>query len=447
MTNKIRFIGAAASIALLTAGLTACDEGGRVRPPRTGVRVVHAAPTTGPIELYRVQVRATEPLDYRGASSLVAFDEDEYTFSARVETPGTGELVVVASFTQTVSAENSHLFVLTEEAGSVTPIIIANPLFESSTETEVSAVHAAPALASMSVYVEPPDADLTTATPLGSVGFKAALAPATRAPGDYRLTLTAPGNPANVLFSSATMELGAGDSNSFVIVDDAGDGVAPFSVVRAGGASALLIDRNVRSGVELVNAAADQGARDLFVDGDYTAPLVSALAYATISDIETVAPGNRELSVTPAGNPGVVEYEQEIAAVRGRRSTALFAGEPGDVSIAVAQDDNRRVTTPSQGRVRFMNGASQHDPLEFFLVTPGTDLTNRSSQISLAAPAISARASVPPNDYELVLRDADTDAIVYGPQPMTIGNGIYTILAINGATAGTVDVVLLEDFN
>ncbi|MBN1239178.1 MAG: DUF4397 domain-containing protein [Gammaproteobacteria bacterium] len=449
MNTRNRFGAAAAAIALLTAGLSACEDG-RVRPPPVSVRAVHVAPTAPPVELYRVEVPADGrdldyDLDFRGVSPQLTFDEDEYEFSARTADLAAGRQTVLTRFTQNLTADNEYLFVLTEIGGAVAPIVVENPVFDSDSETQVGAVHAAPGLAGMDVYIEPPGADLTTATPLGSVEFGDVLDPATREPGDYRLTLTAQGDPADVRFSSGDLELPAGAANTFVIADSAGDGVAPFSVVGAGPSPGLLLGTSVRSGVQFVNAAADRGARDAFVDGDYTAPVVPALAFGAASDLALLSPGTRDLSVTPAGNPGVVEDEQELAATRGVRYTALIGGEPGDVTLDIAQNDNRHVT--GHARLRIMNGASQYSPLDVFLVEPGTDTSNLDPSLSLAAPDIGPRRSVPPGDYELVLRDGDTDAVVYGPAPLTLAAGVYTILAVNGAASGTVDVVLLEDFN
>src|SRR5690606_23602478 len=115
-------------------------------------------------------------------------------------------------------------------------------------------------------------------------------------------------------------------------------------------------DRGVLTGVQFFNAGADETARDVFVDADYTTPLVAALGYGAASGLTLVTPGTRDLSATPAGNPGVVEAEEELPATRGARVTALLAGESGDLSFALASDDSRRV--PGHARLRFLNGAS-----------------------------------------------------------------------------------------
>lgn len=441
----LRLARAAALIASCTVGLAACEDG-RVRPPSVSVRVVHAAPTSPPIQVFRGGSSRSQiaELDYRGVSQRVSVDEDQYQFNVHVVQPGGQTTSLAKLFTQQVSSGNDYLIVLTEVGGLIEPIVVETPLFDSTDATEVLAVHAAPGLDPMDVYLEPPGTDLATATPLGEIAFGEQLPAASVDADDYRLSLTASGDPATVLFSSGTFTLEAGDSSTFVVFDDAGEGLAPLSVAGIGTSAALLYDRGVRSGVQVVNAAADEGERDVFLDEDYTAAIVAALPYAGISDLATVPPGSRTLTVTPAANPGVVEDDIDYQPVRGQRYTAVIAGAAGDVTLAVGSDDNRRIVDTA--RVRFMNGASQFSPMEFFLVPPGTDVSGFSSTNVLAAPGVTQRNDLPPGDYELVLRNATTRTVVAGPEPITVGAGIYTILALDG-TGGTAEVVLLEDFN
>ena len=435
------YLAAAASLLLVSMGIAGCEDG-RVRGPKVGVRVVHAAPTTGEIA-FRREEREEASLSYAQASGELLFDADRYDFNVDVAETATGTSARRVTFSQELVGDNEYLFVLTEVAGLVQPMIFEKPVFESTSDAEVTAVHAASSVGSVDVYLEPPGADLTTAVPLGAVAFGGVLDPATRPAGDYRLTLTESGAASNVMLSSGTVPLGAGGSVAFVIVDGTAESTAPFAVVPAGTIASLLVDRSTQSAFQVVNAAADTAARDVFVDGDFTSPALAALEFATPSPATPIAAGAREISVTPAGNPGVVEVEHEFTAARGLIYTLLIAGEPGGLSVGSAANQAREIA--GIARIRFMNGASQVTPLDIFLVPPDTDVTNRPPLFTLQAAGISQRIGATPDDYELVLRDADTDAIVAGPEPLTLAEGVFTILAVNGATPGTVDIVLLDD--
>ena len=433
---------AAASLLLASIGIAGCEDG-RERGPKVGVRVVHAAPTTSEIT-FRREGREEASLGYGQASGELLFDADQYDFNVDVAETASGGVERRATFSETLAGDNEYLFVLTEVAGLVQPIVLEKPAFDSTTDTEITALHAGTTLGAMDVYLEPPDADLTTATPLGAIAFGEALDTSTRPSGDYRLTLTESGAAGNVLLSSPAVTLAAGASVAFVVVDGTADSTTPLVVVPVGAGSGFLADTSTGSTFQVVNAAADMAARDVFVDEDFTSAPIAELEFGALSTVEPIAPGAKVFSVTPAGNPGVVEVEHELSATRGSPYTLLIAGEPGELSIASATTQGRIIA--GIARLRFMNGASQVSPLAFYLVPPETDVTNLSPLVSLDAPGISQRMGATLHEYDLVFRDADTGAIVGGPERLTLTKeGAFTILAVNGSTPGTVDFVLLDE--
>jgi hypothetical protein len=249
-----------------------------------------------------------------------------------------------------------------------------------------------------------------------------------------------------VLFTSTPVTLAAGASLAFVVVQEAGTGLAPYSVVAAGSSGAVLFDKNAPSGLEIVNAAADGAPRDVYLDDDFSVPLAAAIPSPTVSMPLTVAPGARKLSVTPAGNPGVVEVEQSYSAAATGRETVLIAGDPGSLKLTGAQDDPRPIV--GQSRVRFMNAATLFTALSFYIMTPGTDVTTVNPVTTLTVPGMSARVAIPPGTYDFVLLDPTTSTIVAGPQSMTFDDAdVVTILATNGAASGTAAIVPLQGFD
>ncbi|HEX7081301.1 MAG TPA: DUF4397 domain-containing protein [Gammaproteobacteria bacterium] len=428
----------------LAGALAGCDDGGRVRPPRVNVHVVHVAPTTSEIDFLREE-RSEATVDYREVSGTLTFDADQYDFNIEVQDPASSTPKRIRSFSHVLVEDTAYLFVLTEADGQVEPIIVEKAPFSSSTDAEIVAVHGAPSFGNLDVYVEPEGSDFSVATPIGTLAFGETLEPVTRAADDYQVILTEAGNPANVLLTSDPVTLEAGQSVAFVVADGTSE-IAPLSVVSVGTDERVLLDANVQSGFVLINAAADQAARDAYLDDDFTAPAVPALPFGAVSAVTIVPPGETKLTITPVGDTGALELEETFNAVPGRVSTVLLAGEPGDLSIDVRSDEDRFIA--GEGLVRFMNGASQFTPLEFFLVPPGTDITDLGSLFEIDAPGISARGPFPvPEDYELLIRDSDTETIVAGPTEVSLTEGLYTILAVNGETSGTVDVRLLEGFD
>jgi hypothetical protein len=432
-----------AALLLFGCAMTGCNSDGRVRGPSTNVMVVHAAPSFGNIDFLREE-RFPTTLPYRGAFST-AFEVGQYDFNLDVFYPGDSAATRERSFSETLQAETDYLFVITESGGSLEPIIVTKtPFAPTASNAEVTLVHAGPAFPAVSIYLTAPGVDLSAANPIGGAAFMQNVAPQTFAAGDYQLALTESGNPLNVLFVSPALTLAAGQQNLFVITDGAGEGTVPVVVLRIAGDVAPLIDVNAQSAIRVINAAADTLPRDLVVDDNFTTPLFSAVPYAAPTGFVAIAPGARKMNVTPAGNPGVIEGEATSSIALGRSSTTVVAGAAGDLEIVTALEDRRRLA--NQARMHIFNGAGQFTALDFFVLPPGTAVTG-IQPLTLGIGGSSPAPPLPDAEVELTIRITGTQTIAYGPTPLTLADrGLYGVLAINGATAETVNVVLFDDF-
>ncbi|HEX6997984.1 MAG TPA: DUF4397 domain-containing protein [Gammaproteobacteria bacterium] len=430
-------------VLLAVAACFGCDQG-RKAPPKTNVQVVHAAPGAPAIDFYRERRSTVSQLQYGGASGVLLFDEDTYDFSVHTVQPS-GATPVLQSFSKAVVAGTDYTFVFTEVGGLIEPIILEAPRPEAgSADAQVMAVHAGPAQGPVDIFVEPPGADLATATPLATLAFTQSIAPVARAAGEHVVTLTEPGNPANVLFQSTPATLAGGATTLLVIIDAANQGTDTRRVLLVRDGSTPLIDKNATSAIRVVNAAGDGAARDVAVAGQFSPPLFAAVPFGTASAYATVGPGDNELSVTPAGNPGVVEATHTVTAEPGRSYTAVVAGAPGSVKMVSVSDDRRPVA--DRAKIALLNGASQFSAVLFHVLDVGGNPDERQPDAILGAPGATQYVERVAGTYEIVLRNQD-NVTVAGPVPITVANGgIYTVLATNGPDASTANVVLRDGF-
>lgn len=431
----------AALVAVLA--LTAC-ESGRDTPPDTRVAVVNAAPSVLNVDFLRER-RVESELDY-GTASIESFDADEYDFNVEIPMPASEQPVNVATFTETLSADNDYYFILAETGNVMDPVVVAEPHFEpGSGDSELSVYHAGEALGAVDVYLEAPDADLAAATPLGTLANGDRLEPATYAAGDYRVTLTAPDAPGDVVFESATLEINTGRDNMLVIADGADRSLSPAHVVRVDASPSGLVDESAASAIRVVNGANDRESKDVIIDGDTANPLFAGLEFANVPAYASLPAGQRDIAITPAGNPGVNELEDTLQAAHGGYYAYIFAGSDSDgLAGAFVLEDRRPVNDTA--RLRVMNAAAQFEQLQVLIVEPGSDLSSVGAQIQIGAPAISQLAAFRPGDYEIALREPD-GAVVAGPVDATLSErGIYTIVAFDGSDATSAEIALVDDF-
>lgn len=432
-------------LALVMLGLAACDQG-RKAPPDTTVRVINAAPGYPSLQFRRETFGSPSTLEL-GATTDFTFDEDTYDFFVLADNFSTNRTETVHEFEQQVLAGTTYVFVLAESGGAVTHVTLEYaPLAASAADTQIVGLHAAEGVPAVDVHIAPAGSDVTGAVPWGTPEFLQPLATKTVAAGDYEITITEAGNPANVLFTSQTFPLPASKTTTFVIAGEGGRGNEPFSVVALQDSSAVLIDRNAQTSVRAINAATDMQPRDVAIGGVFAPPLFSSLAAAAPSPYALTAPGtDLALNVTPPGNPGVLELDQKITLTGSRLYTVLFTGDAGALAHTSTTDEGRRFADRAQ--FRFYNAARQFESVSVYLVPAGTDTSTVFPEAAMTAPSITAYLARPPGDYEIVVRNSSTGATLAGPIPVTLAGGAnYGALVTNGADTATVNVTLIDDF-
>jgi len=437
--------------AVLLAALTliGCEQG-RKAPAKTHVTVVNAAPSFYQLLFRREQSTAQSENDALGFKAVAAhdYDVDTYDFNVYQQRVGSGETLQTWTWSKQLVADKHYTFVLAEVAGQVSPQTVEySPKLANSSDTQFAVVHAGPSLPAMDVYIQPTGTGIAGATPRGTVSFLGQIAPKTTAGGEYEITLTAAGNPGNVLFVSSAVTLAAGLTNVLVVADEAGLGTATMSVVAAQDSSFILYATNATSGARVVNFADDGQPRDFAINHEYSPPILPAVPYGTATSYVTV-PVNASLpiTVTPVGNPGVLELDGQLSAPAGTLGTVMFAGPAGTLTSQIVSDDRRRIK--SEAKLRFFNAANQFTAVtELVLLPPGTtDQTTVVAATLLGAPAVAEYLYVKPGEYDLLFRETGTNAVRAGPIHVNLADGgIYGVMTLNGPDTATESVVFIDD--
>lgn len=435
-------------MAILSLGaiLGACDEG-RVRPPPTGITIVHAAPSFTDINFYRSPAlsRPESTLSFLGAARL-SFDADLYNYA--LGTIGSNGVEQSAGvFTHRTDPNRTYTYVFAEAGGNIEPLIFEEPAAApSATGAEFSIVHASEPTAAVDVYVEPPGTAPGTTSARATLSFRDRLAPISVPAGDYVVTITESGVSANVLFTSGTLTLPAGQRRALVIANGAGSGVSDLVLIAAGESTTSVVDVNAGSAVRAINGAGDRLGRDVYASGDFSAPLIAATAFGTASDFTAISTAATTIAITPEGNASVIEREITQSLVNALIYNLIIAGDSTTGVDAILAADNHRVIT-DQARIQVVNAVNFYDVVDFYLLPLGTDITTVPPTFQLPSPGTSVRQAAPVDDLDLTLRDPASGTILFGPQTLTIpAAGIYTIVAVDSADGTTADILLLDDF-
>lgn len=427
---------------LLSVGLTGCDEP-RKTPPNVNTAFVHAAPSQGQIRFLREESLASE-LNYR-ESLTNSFNVDSYDW--HFEIAGAVDLPSrPVSFSYDLVASFDYHIIAAELGGSLQEIILEFPALASdAANSEVAALHAASLQNSLNLYVEPTGTDPVSATPLGTLNLGENFAPRPVTPGDYEVIVTEAANPSVVLLRSTNFALGGGASALFTIVSGAGHGFAPVAITASGDVSFTFVDQNLDSRFRVINGISDQSALDIAIDSNFTPPLISGLAFGTVSGYEAIDPGLRTVTATPIGNPGVIQVEDEISADAGTFGTLFIANAPGTASTIFSIDDRRPVA--GQGRINLYNAAVLFQFLDVYIAAPGTDINTVPPTAGLIPGASTANIALAAGTHEITVRTGGTTTVLAGPTTFTVDSGgFYGIIITDAPGGATVDLVLIDDF-
>ncbi len=439
------------ALALASSG---CDSG-RKNPDSTVVRVLNATAHYPALAFHRGP-RDPSPLqlDFLGGDQTT-WNEDTYNFHVTYGDLQTQTDVQVEQFSRQIAAGTWYTFVLYEKGGNVLHTVLeSNPIPLSATDVQVQAIHVAEGVQPLDLYLEAPGTDILGAAPWGSVAFEGALPSRNVAAGDYVLTATEHANPANVLYMSSAFTLSAGAAITFALTPDSGEGGQHFTLTVMNDTSAVLVDPSSPAAIRVINGATDQQPRDVAFNNQFTPPLFPGTVFATPTPYLPLAPGtDLPVNVTPAGNPGVLEFTGTLSPASGASYTLFVVGATGEVFVNNPQDDRRRVK--SQANLNFYDAAASCGLCDLLVLPSGTDPniypaldpyygTDPYPQVTLGSVLPVKQWA---GDFDVVVRVQGTQTIVSGPTPITLKDaGLYGIVLTDNPNGTTIDMKLIDDF-
>jgi len=467
-----RILCAAAALAVYGCdGSSDDDSAGAQRPLLTGF---NAVPDMAAISFLREE-ELWSALDYGTATGFRSVDAGQYDINFDSLLPGDEttacggdldkddvkdpeECTRLTSVSINVLAGHEYLVALLGHFADIRAQVYDKTVHEFDTtdadgdpedkNTEVQFFHWSDALGAVDVYVEPPG------TNLSAVQVKATLSAGDEYhglinAGSYVLSLTVLGDPNAPVFTSENFTLAERTRVAFALLEGTDDGTSPVRVSRFRDQGGDLLDRRVKTELRVTHVARDAGNVDIFAQENYTAPIVSALAFRQTSPYQVIPStelANLELDITPAGNPGVLLGREQMALASGGRST-FFLVQPNSVSANVdgllVQDRFRRFAP--YAALRLLNSAGLS--LDFYVIPHGNNVYTSTPTETLFTGSSGTVHLLDPGSYDVILARAGTDTYVFGPLNVQLsGGGVYTAVGVATSDATRSDLVLLDDF-
>jgi hypothetical protein len=436
---------ASCGLACAVLVLAGCEDG-RQPPPKVLVRVANVAPGFEELTYRREQdVQRAATMSFKTTREFV-YDLDSYDFFVTDRTLSPDVSNRQWTFSPELRPDHGYLFVLTEVGTDVQPVVIELPTAPAS-DARFVALHAAGGQPAMDLYLERPGVGIAGATPRGTFGPQQQIPLTPLQSGEYELTLTAAGDPSNVLLTSQTISFPATSTGTFIVVPEGGQGTEQISVMfLVAGTGTILYSIDSTTELRVINGATDRVPRDFAVDSQFSPPLFSAIPFGEPTAYAPVPlRSDLKVNVTPVGNPGVLELDQTYAGTAAQRASLLFSGPAGTLVSITAIDDSRRLHT--EAKLRFANVASQFAAVDLVITNSGVDPNLVPSVTSLLAPGLSSYVPLPAGNYDLYIRQFAGLTLLAGPTPISVAaGGLYGVLATDGPDTATAGVILFDDF-
>ena len=421
-----RFLRAAAAVALLA--LAACaGESNFPDPSGKGtVRAVNAIKGSPNIS-FKIEERTIESLLYKGASAGTRWDDFQYAFNFDTLIFGETSLRRIASVPLKVDASRDYTFVLSGALMSPTVTVWENDerTFDSAdTVFEANFANLSPVLGDVDVYFAPDGTAPVLGEEIGTLGYGDVLEPLDFEGGQYVLTLTRTGDPADVLYQSGIVTY-VSQAKTFIVAFEGDETDLSPTVVRRvsslGGVATLPDDRFPPT-VRFIHASIDLPASDIYDDEMLTSLLLSDHAFGDVSPPIELAPGPNEFTYTAVGNNTATQFEGTLLADAGTKYHFAVHGEDMAQVSANYIPTLRSLTTAAQ--LQAFHLAVAHETLDFYIVDAGMPLDDESSQVqALLYPSSTSVIQLEAGSYDLYATVSDEETIIDGPLRVDVALG------------------------
>ncbi len=414
--------------------LSACGDSSLPTVSGKGnIRAVNGI-SSAPSVSFLIEERSIGAVDYRQITPLgttSSYDDLNYTFNFEVRFLGEAENRRIASQNLDVVKDMDYILLLTgtlDNPSVLTWETTTRSFDASATVFETRFAHTSDSLGNADYYFAAPGVAPVLGEAVGTLSFGDVLTSVDYTAGDFVLTITASGDPGNILFQSDTMTYTAavqylitsfdGDANTFAPI------VARAFTTGAGGTALTLADINYPSTTEFVNGSIALNTVDVYDDEMLTSQIVDDLAYTDVSAELNLAPGVNTFYVTPSDSLSPLLVEDTVnffAGIRGR-SVAYGAADAQILSNYVP--DRRPVDT--QAKLQLFNAAVSLSAVDLYIVTPGTAVEDSFTALNdLGRGAVSPVIALIEGNFELYITEAGTTDIniLAGPIALDVAYG------------------------
>jgi hypothetical protein len=416
---------------LLTGLLAACNSTNDPKP-QANLRVMHASPDGGLLDILLDDKRILRNFGYKDAIGFNQVEAGARNIKAdTVVTTTVTTATTLLNTTQNLVEGRYYTVIAANTAAAIEPLVIDEDGSAPPTgKLRLKVVHAAPSAPAVDIYVSSPTDDVTLVAlspAVANATFKTISPSLDIAPGDYFVRVTAAGTK-NILFDSGKLSLSEGASLTLVAVEQSG-ATSPISLVNLN--RNYLVPRSdlfdINAQIRVVHASPDAPAVDALLDDK---SIATGVAYGAASAYVPTVAGSH---VTKINNPATsATLATNTLTLTGSATYSLFLmGLSASAQGVLLQDF---LTTPTAGNagLRIVHASPDTVGVDVF-----QDDATTASVTGLAYRTASIYLSVPAGARNYKLNLTGTTTLALPVQTLTLQAGkIYTAVVQGSSVAG-----------
>ncbi|MFN7545286.1 MAG: DUF4397 domain-containing protein [Acidobacteriota bacterium] len=197
--------------------------------------------------------------------------------------------------------------------------------------------------------------------------------------------------------------------------------------------------------VRVVHASSDAPAVDVLVDGNVA---FQNLRFKDYTDYTPVPSGTRTFALNVAGTT-TTALSLPFNLMAGQVYTFYAFGKLANSSLTIIGTGDE-LTPPAIGftKVRIVHGASTAPPVDIFVTPPFVTLPSAPLLTAVPFIASSGYLTVPAADYQARVTPTGGRTVVIDSRRLTLTpRAVRTIVAVDGPTNGTFELIVLNDEN
>jgi hypothetical protein len=436
----------------LTAGLFlgACGGGSQLpvasgKASITAINAIYGSPEIN----FLIEQRPIAQVAYKSTTATVSYDDLPYTFNFDIFFAGDTAVTRLAS--QDIDfVAGQHYTILA--SGTVTaPVLTVWDVPErtfTDTETVFQArfSHTSNSLSAttIDVYFSLDGAAPVLGDEVATLNFGELSAALDFEAGDYVVTITSSGDPADILFTSSPGAVLA--RTDMVITPFDGDANDTSSMIVRGlgvlGGAVSFNDPLATSTIQFLHTAREMATTDVYDDAALTSQILAGHAYRDLTPDAPIAAGVYDYFYTPANDTAAVLLSTNLTIIDGLHFRVTAVGTGGVYSVTSTLQNRRSIDTAA--KLLYFPSSTNYDFTNLYLVEAGTTIDGQTPfRAGLASRAPGPALEIAPGSYDVYITEFQDTVILAGPFPLDLVRGdVVDMVVFDTDVTEVLDIVV-----